>query len=79
MEFEYIQQVPIFYNNQRLGEHAAYLIGVENRILLATVAVDQMDRNLQERLKARLRHLGYNLGLLANFDSTTLQVAAVRV
>jgi GxxExxY protein len=79
VEFEYIQQVPIFYNNQRLGEHAAYLIGVENRILVATVAVDLMDRNLRERLKARLRHLGYKLGLLANFNSTTLQVAAVRV
>ena len=79
LAYEYIQQVPILYNGHQLGEHAAHLICVENRILLATVAVDLMDRNLQERLKARLRHLGYKLGLLANFNSTVLQVAAVRV
>jgi hypothetical protein len=46
---------------------------------VATVAVDLLDRNLRERLKARLRHLGYKLGLLANFNSTTLQVAPIRV
>jgi len=62
-----------------LGEHAAHLICVENRILVATVAVDLLDRNLHERLKARLRHLGYQLGLLANFNSTVLQVAPIRV
>ncbi|MBM4460971.1 MAG: GxxExxY protein [Chloroflexi bacterium] len=77
--YEYIQRVPVLYNGHQLGEHAANLICVENKILLATVAVDLLERNLQERLKARLRHLGYKLGLLANFNSTTLQVAPIRV
>ena len=48
-------------------------------MLLATVAVKQADEAMQAQLKARLRHLDLQLGLLANFHGTALQVIPVRV
>ncbi len=79
LAYDYIKRVPIYYDSHFLGYHEARLIRVEDRVLLATVAVNQVDRNFQEQLKARLRHLGLKLGLLANFNSTTLQVVVVRL
>jgi len=75
---EYINQVPIYYGNHHLGNQPAHLIAVDKKVLLSTVAVREVDRALQEQIKARLRHLGFRLGLLVNFHGTTLQVVPVR-
>ena len=79
LDFEYLKEMPIYYEGHYLGKQPSRLIRVENKILLATVAVKHMGKEMQERLKARLRHLGLQLGLLANFTRTTLRVVPVRV
>jgi len=79
LSYKYIKQVPIYYEGHYLGPQPARLICVEDKVLLATVAVKQADEAMREQLKARLRHLDFRLGLLANFHGTTLQVIPVRV
>jgi len=49
------------------------------KVLLATFALRQADDAMAERLKAHLRRLGLNLGLLANFYDTRLAITPVRV
>jgi len=77
--YEYIKQVPIHYMGRCLGYQPVRLICVEDKVLLATVAVKQADKAMQAQLKARLKYLGFKLGLLANFNSTMLQIIPVRV
>jgi len=64
---------------QDLGSQPTRLISVDGKVLLATVAVKQADKAMQEQLKARLKHLGFRLGLLTNFHGTELQVIPVKV
>lgn len=79
LNYQYIKELPVEYENQLLGYQDARLILVEGKILLATYALGHSDSTLAERLKARLRQLGVTLGLLANFHDTKLRVTPVRV
>lgn len=76
--YEYIKQVPVYYGNHHLGDQPVRLIAVDRKVLVAAVAVQDLDQAMQEQLKARLRHLDYRLGLLANFHGTTLNIIPVR-
>jgi hypothetical protein len=62
-----------------LGEHPARLINVEDKILLAVFAVQDIDSGMTGRLRARLKLLGLKLGFLANFSDTTLHIVLVRI
>ncbi len=55
------------------------LILVEDKILLATFALDETDTALIEQLKARMRQLRIKPGLLVNFHDTGLTVTPVRI
>ncbi len=78
LSYQYIKQLPITYQGHHLGTQAVRLIAAANKVLLATVAVKQIDEVMKARLKARLKQVGFQLGLLANFNETTLDVAMVR-
>lgn len=77
VSFEFIKELPVYYEGHFLGKQPSRLICVENKVLLATVAVQHVGKEMQEQLKARLRHLGLELGLLANFNHTTVQIIPV--
>lgn len=77
--YRYIKTLPIRYQGHLLGEQPAWLINVENKILLTTFAVKDIDEGMQGRLRARLRLLGLHLGFLANFSDTALHIVPVRV
>lgn len=76
--YRYIKTLPVDYRGHLLGEHPARLINVEDKILLATFAVQEIEGGMEERLRARLRLLGLKLGFLANFNDTTLHILPVR-
>ncbi len=76
--YEYIKTVPVYYGRHHLGDQPARLIAVDGKILLAAIAVRDIDDALREQMKARLRLLDYRLGFLANFHGTTLQIIPVR-
>ena len=77
--YRYIKTVPVTYQGHLLGIQPARLINVEDKIVLATFAVREIDEGMIGRLRARLRLLGLRLGFLANFNRTTLQIVPVRV
>jgi len=79
IKFEYIKNIPLTYQGQQIGLQDVRLIAVEGKILVATVAVKQLDETMRQQLQARLRHLGFQLALLANFNSTCLEFVMVRV
>lgn len=79
LSYEYLKKMAVYYEERLLGMQETRLIWVENKILLATVAVKETDEIMQGQLKARLKHLRLQLGLLANFNNEVLQVMVVRV
>lgn len=78
ISFEYIKQVPVYYHNTLLGNQDSRLILVENCILLATVAVKEVDEAMKSQLRARLRCQNAELGILANFNSTKLDIHFIK-
>ncbi len=79
LNYDYIKRLPVEYEGQLLGYQDVRLILVEGKVLLATFALRQADDAMAERLKAHLRRLGLNLGLLANFYDTRPAITPVRV
>jgi GxxExxY protein len=78
LRYDYIKQIPIVYQGHNLGMQDVRLIRVEDKVLLATFAVKQVTEAIKETLKARLKHLGLQLGLLANFNSARVEIVVVR-
>ena len=75
--FKYIKEIPLFYQNTFLGNQETRLICVENKILLATIAVKTIDDSIKQRLKARMKHLQVDFGLIANFNSKKLEIKLI--
>jgi hypothetical protein len=53
------------------------VIRVENKILLGVFAVESMDKVMGMVMKARMKHLGMRVGVLANFYGERLVVETV--
>ena len=79
VNYEYIKQLPIEYQDQFLGYQDVRLILVEDKMLVATYALRSSDESMAEQLKARMRRMGIQLGLLANFHDTRLASQVVRI
>ncbi|MCK5314611.1 MAG: GxxExxY protein [Anaerolineales bacterium] len=79
LNYDYIKQMPIEYENQLLGYQDVRLILVEDKILLAVFALRMDDETLVEQIKAHLRRMSIKLGLFANFYGTELTITMVRV
>ena len=76
--YEYIKHIPIFYQQHHLSDQAVRLIAVEGQTLVATVAMQKVTEAMKQQLRARMRYLDYNLGLIANFHGTELETVFVR-
>jgi GxxExxY protein len=76
--YEYIKEMPVYYRGHHLGNQETRLICVDGVLLLATVAVREVDDAMKAQLKAKLRHLELNLGILANFNREKLEVVMIR-
>ncbi len=79
LPYEYVKQLPIEYEAQLLGYQEARLILVDEKILLAAFALHTTDEAMAQQLKARMRRLKVNLGLLANFYGAKPHITPVRV
>ena len=76
-QYEYIKKIPFTYQGHHLGMQDVRLILVENKVLLATIAVKQVEEAMKTALKNRLKHLGIQFGLLVNFNATKPEVVTV--
>lgn len=79
LSYDYIKQLPVEYKGQLLGYQDVRLILVEDKVLLTTFALGKTEDAMVEQLKACLRRLGLELGLLANFYDTRLTITPVRI
>ena len=77
--YNYVKRLPVEYKGHLLGHQDVRLILVEGKVLLATFALLRTTDTLAEKLKAHLRQMNLQLGMLANFHHTTLSVRTVRV
>jgi GxxExxY protein len=76
--YEYIKEIPIFYQNVHLVNQAVRLLSVEGRALLATIAVEEVTEAMKRQLQTRMKQLDHKLGLIANFHGTALETVFVR-
>lgn len=79
LDYEYIKQLPVEYEDHLLGYQPVRLIRVDDRVLLATFALRESQDVMAEQLKAYLRRLELKLGLLANFYGTRLAISPIRI
>lgn len=76
--YTYIQELPVYYQGHHLGNRETHLICIENKILVAAVAVAEITETMQSRLKAILIQQGLQIGFIANFHGVTLIIKPVR-
>ncbi|NKQ35674.1 MAG: GxxExxY protein [Chloroflexi bacterium] len=76
--YEYIKKMPIFYQDHHLADQEVRLIALDGKVLLATIAVREVTAAMKRQLRARMRYLGYKLGLIANFHGAKLETVFVR-
>ncbi|MCB8977661.1 MAG: GxxExxY protein [Ardenticatenaceae bacterium] len=76
--FNYIKESPIYYQGIELGKHETRLILVEDSILVAAFAVKDNDESLKARLRSQLRRHNKELGILANFYGSKLDISLVK-
>jgi GxxExxY protein len=77
--YDYVKKLPVEYKGCILGHQDVRLILVEDKVLLATFALQRTTDALSQKLKAHLRQMKLRLGILANFHDTALSVKVVRV
>ena len=77
--FNYIKEIPIYYQNTFLGNQETRLICIEQKILIATIAVKTIDPTIKQRLRARMNHLQVDFGLIANFNSKKLEINLLNI
>jgi GxxExxY protein len=75
----YVKELPVCFHDHHLGSVPCRLIVVDDKIAIAAFALSEVGKAEQRALYARLCQLDLQLGLLANFHSTRLDIQPVRV
>ncbi len=75
----YVKELPVYFHDHHLGSVPCRLIIVEDKIAIAAFALCEVGEAERMALHARLRQLDLQLGLLANFHDTRLDIQPVRV
>jgi GxxExxY protein len=75
----YVRELPVYFHDHHLGNVPCRLIVVDDKIAVAAFALREVGEAEQMALHARLRQLNLQLGLLANFHDTRLDIQPVRV
>lgn len=79
INFTYIKTLPLCFENYEIGQRPIRLFFVEQKLLVATVSLQQVTDVHQARLRWAMRQLHCSLGLIANFYPTELQMHFVRL
>ena len=79
LNFEYLKELPLRFNGQAIGKQETRLFWVEQKLLLATVALIEVTPAHISKLRWAMGELDCQLGLLANFYGTQVKVQFVRI
>ena len=77
--YHYHKQLPVEFHGHYLGQDECHIIVVKDRIAIAAFALKSTTEAHQQRLRRHLLTLGLQLGLLANFYGTRLDIQPVRI
>jgi len=75
----YLKELPLRFQGQTITQKETRLFWIEERILLATVAMAQVTHLHTEKLRWAMRETGCQLGLIANFYPSQLEVRFIRL
>ena len=75
----YHKQLPVEFHGNYLGQDDCHIIVVQGQIAVAAFALKTTTEAHYQRLRRHLHTLGLQLGLLANFHGTRLQIQPVRI
>jgi GxxExxY protein len=77
--YEVKKEITIQFRGQPIEKRETRLLIVDDKVLLAPIAVRQITPTLRGRLRQYLRLLGLKLGLIANFHAPSLEIETVRI
>jgi len=77
--YEFKRRIPIYFRGRLIESRECRLLAIENKVLLAAIAVREITDLYRNRFKRYLRLLDLNIGLMANFHSTSLEIETLRV
>lgn len=78
IDFSYIKELPLRYDGHIIKMAPVRLLLVENRLLVATVALQTISTKEIERLRWAMKMTDARLGMIANFYGTTLKPQFIR-
>ena len=73
------KEITIRFRGQPIEKRETRLVIVDNKVLLAPIAVREITPGLKGRLRQYLKLLGLKLGLIANFHAPSLEIETVRI
>jgi GxxExxY protein len=77
--YEVKKEITIRFRGQPIEKRETRLLVVDDKVLLAPIAVRQITPALRGRFRQYLRLLGLKLGLIANFHAPSLEIETVRI
>ena len=74
-----MREIPVFYEGEYVSTRECRLLIVEDKVIVAAVAVKEMSLAFDVKMRHYLDHFDKKLGLLANFHGKRLDVRPVRI
>jgi GxxExxY protein len=78
VQFQYLKELPLRFEGHELGVKSTRLFWVEQKLLLATFAIQEITSSQLEKLRWAMKETECRLGLLANFYPSKLDIRMVR-
>ena len=77
--YEVRKEIVIQFRGQPIETRETRLVIVDNKVLLAPIAVREITPKISGRFRQYLRLLGRKLGIIANFHAPSLEIQTVRI
>ncbi len=75
---EFLKQLPVRFEKQQIGVTPVRLFLVEERLLVAVVAISEITAPHTEKMRWAMQETGCQLGLIANYHPGRLRVSFLR-
>ena len=78
INFIYLKELPLRYNGQVIAIKPTRLLNVDGKLLVATLALQQITPTHTEKLRWTMNETGCQLGIIANFYPSRLEIRFLR-
>ena len=72
------KEFELFYRGVGVGRYRVDIWVEDGKLLVATIAVQEIGEEMKMQLRAKMRHHDVDFGLIANFHGTKLDIKIVR-